>query len=206
MLVSHSHKFIFIKSKKTAGSSLQDYLAKFCKNGIVEKYIPGGHRPAQQTKEMVGEEVWNSYLKILPIRNPWDKMVSWYYWRARKRSVFVKIKRILKGKHPENEANRMSFRDFIVWLDGRGKINLDDPIVLVDGKWPDYFFIRYECLHEDFEKLCKKLSVPFNLDEMPKQKMGIRKKRDYQSLYDDETKEIIRKAYQEEIDLFDYKF
>ncbi len=206
MLVSHSHKFIFIKTKKTAGSSIQDYLAKYCKNGVVEKYIPGGHRPAQSTKEKVGDEIWNSYLKICPVRNPWDKMVSWYFWRSRKRSVFVKIRRILKGRHPENEAHRMSFHDFIVWLDSRGKVNLDDPIALVDGKWPDYFFIRYEHLHEDLEKLCKHLSIPYDKSKLPKEKTGVRKDRGYQNHYDEETKAIVGKYYQDQVDMFGYTF
>lgn len=206
MLVSHSHKFIFIKSKKTAGSSIQDYLAKYCKNGIIEKYIPGGHRPAQSTRDMIGEEIWNNYLKILPVRNPWDKMVSWYFWRARKRSIFVKIKRILQGRHPENEAHRRTFRDFITWLDSRDKLNLDDPIALVDGKWPDYFFIRYEHLHEDFESLCTQLNISYEPDKMPKKKMGVRKEKGYQDRYDNETKEMIRKAYKEEIEMFSYVF
>ncbi|MFY0598810.1 MAG: sulfotransferase family 2 domain-containing protein [Cyclobacteriaceae bacterium] len=206
MLVSHSHKFIFIKTKKTAGSSLQDYLARYCKDGIVEKYIPGGHRPAQSTKEKIGDEIWNDYLKICPIRNPWDKMVSWYFWRSRKRSIFVKIKRILKGKHPENEAYRMSFREFMLYLEGRGKVNLDHKITLVDGEWPDYFYIRYEHMMEDLEKLCQKLDIPFEPDKMPKQKMGVRKVKGYRDRYDKETQEIVRKAYQDELDLFDYKF
>ena len=30
MLISHKHKFIFIKTKKTAGTSLEAYLGKFC--------------------------------------------------------------------------------------------------------------------------------------------------------------------------------
>ncbi|WP_258104790.1 sulfotransferase family protein [Marinoscillum sp. MHG1-6] len=206
MLVSHSHKFIFIKTKKTAGSSIQDYLAKYCKDGIVEKYIPGGHRPAQSTKEKVGDEIWNSYLKICPVRNPWDKMVSWYFWRSRKRSIFVKLKRILQGRHPENEAYRMNFKEFITWLHETNRMNLDHKVALVDGEWPDYFFIRYEHLHEDLKRLCEKLYIPYDESKLPKEKTGVRKKKGYQEFYDEHTRGYVAEAYSDLIEMFGYHF
>lgn len=206
MLVSHSHKFIFIKSKKTAGSSIQDYLAPYCRKGIVEKYIPGGHRTAESTKRKIGDEIWNSYLKICPVRNPWDILVSWYFWRKRPRSIFVKVKRILKGKDPQNEAYRMTFRDFIIFMRDEREVNINRKIIEVNGDWPDYFFIRYEHLHEDMTALCGKLGIPYNPDKLPMLKVGVRKDKSYRDFYDDETREAVAQAFKKDIERFGYQF
>ncbi|MFO7968381.1 MAG: sulfotransferase family 2 domain-containing protein [Archaeoglobaceae archaeon] len=44
MIISHKHKFIFIKTKKTAGTSVESYLAQFCgENDLVapHEYLVG---------------------------------------------------------------------------------------------------------------------------------------------------------------------
>lgn len=206
MLVSHSHKFIFVKSKKTAGSSIQDYLAPYCKDGIVEKHFPGSHRTAASTREKVGEEVWNSYLKICPVRNPWDALVSWYFWRKRDRSVWVKIKRIIQGKHPENNAFRLPFQQYMHMLNKNDGVNINKHIMYIGDEWPDYFHIRYEHLHEDMQTLCDKLNIPFEKDKFPKEKTGVRKEKGYKKFYDDETREMVAKAFSREIERFGYQF
>lgn len=206
MLVSHSHKFILIKSKKTAGSSIQSYLEPYCKDGIVETHFPGSHRTAESTKKKVGDEIWNSYLKICPMRNPWDKMVSWYFWRGRKRSVFVLIKRILQGKHPQNQAYRLSFKGYLKFLKTKGKLNIDLHNIYVDGEFPEYFYIRYEHLHDDMKALCDRLDIPYDPEKMPQKKVGYRDEKGYQQHYDEESRQLVAEAYSREIEKFNYTF
>ena len=206
MLVSHSHKFIFIKTKKTAGSSIQDYLARFCKSGIVEKYIPGGHRSAESTRRKVGDKIWNDYLKICPVRNPWDLTVSYYFWRRRDRSVFHRIKRFLKGKTPRDPSSKMTFREFIFWMKETRELNVNKAVMSVDNEWPDYFFIRFENIKEDLEALSEKLGVPFYPEKLPHLKQSKRKDKKYQTFYDDETREIVRESFAREVEQFGYQF
>ena len=110
MIVSHKYKFIFIKTKKTAGTSLEILLSKFCGDSdiitpiseedeaireqrgyktaqnykvelesgeTVELY---SHASAELIKKAVGEEIWASYYKFCFERNPWEKIISFYYW------------------------------------------------------------------------------------------------------------------------------
>jgi hypothetical protein len=123
MIISHQHKFIFIKTHKTAGSSMEMALAPLCgphdvitpmesnaqseiPRNFHEDHILGRlysrsrlarkcidrhspllgawyyeHMPATRVRELIGEEVWNSYHKFCIERNPWDKVVSYYNWK-----------------------------------------------------------------------------------------------------------------------------
>ena len=207
MLVSHDYKFIYIKSKKTASTSIQDYLEPYCRNGIVKRRAPHSHLSATKVKALVGDEIWNSYLKITPIRNPWDKMVSLYFWRRnRKRPWYLRIRLYFKWGTFRNPAETYSFKDFIELLESKKATNVDKRILLVDGQMPDYYFVRFEHLHEDLETLCGKLGIPYESDKLPKKKVGLREKRDYKQLYDDKTKKIVEDAYPWETHEFGYTF
>jgi len=123
MIVSHRHRFIFVKTHKTAGSSLEVALARECGDGDIvshmEDNIASGlprnygptsalgpiynrhkllrkllsrhspllgafyyeHMAASRIRELVGEDVWNSYFTFCFERNPWDKVVSYYLWK-----------------------------------------------------------------------------------------------------------------------------
>ena len=88
-LVSHRHKFIYTKTAKTGGTSVESYFERFCMPGnewtlsqareehVSEFGIVGfrgakrpanctwwNHMPASLIREAVGEEVWETYYKF----------------------------------------------------------------------------------------------------------------------------------------------
>jgi len=205
MLVSHSHQFILVKTKKTAGSSIQSYLKEYCKDGIVEELF-GSHRSAESIIDLVGRDVWDRYVKICPMRNPWDQMVSWYVWERREFSLYRKIQHFLQGKGWTQVARRVPFNEYVIMREEANKVNLNANKIFVDGELPDYLYVRYEHLNEDMQKLCDVIKVPFDESEFPHKKGGVRKKRTYQEFYNDRTKQIIAKAYSVEIEKFGYEF
>ena len=205
MLVSHSHKFIFVKTKKTAGTSIQSFLAPYCKNGVVEERF-GSHRGSNRIIDLIGERTWNSYLKICPVRNPWDLMVSWYLWERRELSTYRKIQRVLQGKDVDCLARKVSFQDYMIHKEGISKVNINKHKILVDGQLPDYFYVRYEYLMDDMSALCGRLNIAFEPSEFPHLKKGSRSGRSYQEFYNERTKQIVQEAYKEEIGRFAYKF
>lgn len=206
MLVSHDHQFIYIKPKKVAGSSIQAYLARYCEDGINYHRDPKSHMRAQHVKKLVGDDVWNTYLKITSVRNPWDKTVSLYFWRKRKRPLYVHLRRILRGWPWYGPAHRNNFKDFVKLMYEQGTLNEDKNITNIDGQLPDYYFIRFEHMHEDMEKLCHKMGVSYSADDMPQKKVGHRKSNSYKEHYDEETIEYVRKAYETEIERFGYTY
>lgn len=102
MLVSHKYKFIFVKTTKTAGTSIEADLEKIAgDDAIVTPIIPPlpGHKPrnyqrkvlgipigakyrnhmrAEAMRPLLGEDVFNSYCKFCVEREPVDKCISHY--------------------------------------------------------------------------------------------------------------------------------
>lgn len=109
MIISHTHKFIFIKSLKTAGTSIEAALSGHCGgNDVVvpindyaynrdekgqfvhrgmnadELYRKiGQHVDAATIRARVPEEIWNGYFKFSITRNPWDRALSYFFWDRR---------------------------------------------------------------------------------------------------------------------------
>lgn len=202
MLVSHTYKFIYIKTHKTASTSIQFFLTPFCQDGIVDSK-KNRHRTAASALEIVGKEVWDTYTKVCAVRNPWDKMVSRYHWRKRNRGLFYSLKRILRGLHPLQEERRFSFEE---WILDKGPFNIDEATMYLDGNLPDYFFIRYESLREDLKRLCDQLGMRCNLENLPNEKSGFRKSTSYREYYTQETRDIVAEGYRTEIEKFGYEF
>jgi hypothetical protein len=120
VIVSHSRKFVFLKSTKVAGSTVQSILALICgpRDIITQssrdreipelqsvvagnyrvpftwapKIVLGSvlnghglprfreHETAKRVHKLMPARLWNSYTKIVVMRNPFDRMVSWYFW------------------------------------------------------------------------------------------------------------------------------
>ena len=217
MLVSHKHKFIYIKSIKTAGTSTEIFLEPYCVTNVLESHgremiqtnegIIGtrmnqhlaeisefyNHMPPYKIKNSIGEETFNSYTKIINIRNPFDMMVSHYYF---------------KPTFDLYSNSEMSFEDYLL------KTNVVEDL---SKKYRDLMYIedefivdeivRFENLEEDIFKLLDKLELP-----SPKRELGEYKKnkrrpdKDWKKMYSNETKDLVEKHFKFYMDLFNYSF
>ncbi|MFT6906957.1 MAG: hypothetical protein ACJAS1_003630 [Oleiphilaceae bacterium] len=219
MLVSHRKKFIFIKTAKTAGTSVEVFFEKYCfpegewvlshrreeyvnsDTGIVgfrgngkgdEKFY--NHMPARKLYDELGDDIWEQYFKFSTIRNPFDKMVSAYFHfeKYQNRDKYLS----------DNLTDVKRFQD---WVKGGGKI-LDKDIYMINGKVAVDHFIRYEHLKDDIEEVCKKLNLDYDLDDLPNLKAEHRDRSlPYRSFYDSETEKLVRELYDFEIEYFGYE-
>jgi len=115
MLVSHRYKFIYTKTVKTAGTSVESYFEPYCMkegewsfahsrdeytsetgiigyrgNQIPDDCVYYNHMPAQKIKNLLGEDIWNSYFKFCVVRNPFSKAASYYYFEEEKSYLLAK--------------------------------------------------------------------------------------------------------------------
>ncbi|GGW86576.1 sulfotransferase family 2 domain-containing protein [Alteromonas halophila] len=225
MIISHKHKFIFIKTVKTAGTSVEIALSKHCGpddiitpiskddeakrqelgyRGAQNYRIPFSkykkidwlkfaydrerrkfynHIGASEVMQYIEPDIWDSYYKFSFERNPWDKVVSWYYWRYKSEprpsiSEFVH----------SSEANII--RGFELYT------HLSEMAV-------DQVFF-FENINEEMDKIREKLNLSEPLS-LPFAKGGHRKdKRSYSDILSDQDKAKIAKVYAREIAHFNY--
>ena len=233
MIISHSHRFIFIKSFKTAGTSVEAALSNYCSgNDIVtplndyrhnrdengefihkamnaEEFIQLNlpnlqHADALTIKGKVSPEVWDNYFKFSITRNPWDMAVSNFFWERRRDPALKPKKRFFHYLGlPFNEL--LQLRKLFSEDVKRAKWPNNDSFYIIDGQCCVDFVIRYERLYEDFNEVCKKAGLPHIT--LPRLKAGIRQKRyHYSNFYDDESKSIISEHFKNDIRLFGYVF
>jgi hypothetical protein len=211
MIISHKHEFILIKPRKVAGSSLVVALGKHCGNQDIVSKILGvddhqrrnssglcEHMTPISIKEFVGDDIWSSYFKIVPIRNPWDAVVSFFYWN--KRNEVLANNQIIDCKFMDE------FKKFV--LHGRKKPLANDlRFWTIDGLPFADFVIRFESLQDDFDLLCDTINLPPSI--LPKVKSAFRPDDvHYSFLYNCEEKLIakIGTMFEDFNVMFGYRF
>ena len=100
-IVSHSHKFIFVCPRKVASTSVGIALSHSCSEDDVIIGDDAGlssrnavalpartkHILPGRIREDVGAKIWDDYFKFTVVRNPWDLLVSYIYFKFGPRPV-----------------------------------------------------------------------------------------------------------------------
>ena len=101
------------------------------------------HIPAYLVKQRLGDNIWNTYTKIAIIRNPFDYMVSSFFWE-------------MKTKKKKTD---LSFEEYV--LKRKDKIKANEKIYKINNENIIDYKIRYDNLQTDilnFESKCPTLS------------------------------------------------
>lgn len=226
MIISHTHKFIFVKSEKTGGTSVEAALSNICHGRDIvtplgdypfnrdedgewvhKSLNPDGfkqHDDAITIKSQLPADVWDSYYKFSITRNPWDKVVSDFFWQYRQHDFDQPIRRFyhfIGYPYDELKPIRKMFKNFV--KGGQWKTN-DRFYIINDELCVDYI-IRYEHLTEGLREVCKRVGLPEL--RLPHLKSGMRKRGHHYSVYyDEETRAIVSERHQHDIRLFGYIF
>ena len=216
VLISHRYKFIYLKNFKVAGSSVESFFGQYCidlseKYSFEDKYNENiseygilssrmnntpssnvkwyNHMSALQVKDNIGGEMFNNYFKFCVVRNPYDLMVSAYFWRLHHRDFNGAFNEFIK--HFSHTINTDNTRRIFI-----------NNVPICD------YYIRYESLLDDIKNVCEKIGIKdYNLNDLPNHKSGIRPKGlSYRDYYDEETRLIVYNLFKKEFELFAYEF
>ncbi len=181
-------KFIFIHINRTGGSSIEKAL------GLPLRQ----HKTASEKLAYMGLRRWDKKFKFAFVRNPWDKVVSHYHHRLNTNQSgladnpinFNQWVKLAYGEQaPEYYDYPEMFTPQIKWISNTsGNIIVD-------------FIGRFENLEGDFKKICQEIGRNIELPHIHKSKH-----KEYQYYYSDQTREIIRAWFKEDIRIFDYDF
>lgn len=214
MIVCHEHRFIFMKTLKTAGTSVEIELSRVCGPGDTITPLPAedevlrvqrGGRPGQnyespplvervhehirasKVRRIIGRELWDGYYKFAIERNPWDAVVSLFYWMRRSGKV-GSFEQFLTMPNIEQLASR-NYQAYHL----KGEVAVDR-------------VLRFEQLTDDLAEVWRHLSLPGE-PALPRAKAGARPRgSDYRELYDDLSADRVRRTFARQIEELGYTF
>lgn len=207
MICSHRHRFVFVKTRKTAGTSLEIALSRHCgPDDIVTRISPadeelraaaGGvppqnddttpgsyaHMGARRVIEVIGRETWDDYFTFAVERNPFDVVASSWRYSARK-PTFTK-----------------TFAEFVRTPRRLDRLALNERLYRAGGTVVVDRVYRYEELPAAVADISQRLGLDLDL---PHAKQGSGPH--YRELYGPGDAEIVARRFSRTIREFGYEF
>jgi hypothetical protein len=204
VLISDRYSFVFIHIQKTAGSSLRQALLSV----DPEAWELGGKHAGIRESTDLPED----YRVFTFVRNPWERLVSWYEMvlaKGKNRTVHK-----IKSKFYRMVLERApTFDDFIFHctdeIQERGMIksilrNQIEYLVDLDGNLCTDFIGRFENLAEDTRIILAEFGIYF-LPPVPHIKQS-RNYGDWREYYNNTTRQIVAERFARDIEVFGYAF
>jgi sulfotransferase famil protein len=237
-MLCHQYRCLFVHIPKTAGQSIEAYFMHqlglpetqrdallLSKNSDPQlgpprlshlkacEYLSAGH---------ISPEQFQAYYKFSFVRNPWDRLVSFYKYRG--------------------HAHRYDFKTFVFkhmpkpgWTNDYCHVTPQYDFLYEDGRCLVDFVGKFESLQADFDKVCLALDLPVGklphvnkslqqhsvlavLRGEPRKilrnlKRIVRRGRSakntfahYSEYYDAETRDFVAELYRQDIQAFGYSF
>ena len=157
------------------------------------------HRDAKELIEIVGAENWRNSYKFTFVRNPWDRMYSWYKYKVSINHHQMKTKPIDFNTWVEAICERQSlpyyhskkmYQPQFDWLSADGyDISVD-------------FIGKFEDFQDDFNKVARKLNISESLPHYNQSK----DKNEYRTVYAKKSIRLVNDFYKKDIDYWNYEF
>jgi len=195
-MISHNKRFLFTHINKCGGTSVARVLMPFLETPMTENVHHHAKSEMQSCKDHP-----QTYYKFTVVRNPWDRVVSNYFYNKNRKQTGV-----------YQQLNSIPFEGFIE--------QYCMPVPRNSREFPDLFFgqcynwitdhegsvlvdevFKLENLDKEWYYLCHRLGVCAKLPHENKSAH-----RDYREYYTDETAEIVGELFQDDIEAFNYGF
>jgi Sulfotransferase family len=200
-MISFQKRFLFVHIPKTAGNSIQSVLRDYSEDELValrkeqdgierfglrnRNYKLKKHSTLSEYYDALGDEQFRGLYKFTCVRNPWDRMVSYYFTPTQTPEAWN------WKKFRETISKATSVPDYL-----RLDNDNSDPFANVDC------IMRFENLANDFRGVCSAIGI--SPPTLPQYNRSTRDH--YSKYYDDELRELVRTRFGPEIDRFGYRF
>jgi hypothetical protein len=240
MLISHRRRFIFTKTIKTAGTSIEAYFEPWClpEGGVAaadetpqrvsDAGIVGArgslpvwplrprwynHMPAARIRRLIGRDIWDGYFKFTIVRNPFDRLVSAFYFLSAIAHPgggsnpvlwLLRSERRIPQPPRRGRDDLETVRLFREWLPSSGWVH-DRHAYCIDGEVCVDAFIRYENLQAGLAEMCERVGVPFEPQRLQRFKSQYRSRHiPVRDFYDAAATAWVQRHYDWEISRFGY--
>lgn len=214
MLLSYRKKFIFVHIFKTAGTSVMDVFlpdsrfidrlvyGKYSRffflvlnrvlniSDLGNKYYTGFHKHATAQDISLGFDLYKDYYVFVFVRNPYDLMVSLYFYIRQSKS------------HKYNSvAISMSFPDFVEWYVNKSPYRQVD-FVYANNVCLVNYIAKFENLSEELSYICDKLNISFS--GLGHKNRSKDKSKKIMAYYDDSSLRLVNEYYSDDFEKFGY--
>ena len=150
--------------------------------------------PLARSMQAAFPRQWDSYFKFCIVRNPYDRVVSDYFWRIR------------------SSRSPPSFSHYVAAL-GSGD-RLDGIVPLRHDNWEMYTIddriavdriARFETLLEDLRNVVAETGISWD-GWLPRSKQRAGGRTEYRDMYSARDAAIVGRVYEKEIEQFGYRF
>ncbi|WP_108482586.1 sulfotransferase family 2 domain-containing protein [Oceaniglobus ichthyenteri] len=214
MIISPGRRFVFVHVPKTGGTSLTLALeARAMKDDILIGDTPKAQRRRKRLKGLqargrlwkhatladiegvLPQETLEAMQVVTLVRNPWDRMVSYYHWLrdqtfdhpATALAKTLNFADFLRHDHTQRSFSAEHFGHYVTGSDGAERPAL---------------FIRLEHLAQDLRPFEAHLGFSF---DMPHYNSS-RRPGGYRALYDSDTRDLLGRMCARDIARFGYRF
>ena len=213
-LVSHQHGFIYLKTEKTGGTSVEMALQTLCtppgtkvthrgpalvsRTGVVgargarhtagQRFGWTSHMPAWKLALRLGPRRWSRYVKVASLRNPFDKAVSWYWYMAQKQGL-------------DTRDPVAGFRGFLRDKEEAGyfrsRIDIDWRVTHIANRPVIDEYLRLEQIETDLAALYARLGIDGPVPVLPRAKTQSRKADalPVQAYFDRDTTDLLHRNW-----------
>ncbi len=142
---------------------------------------------SKRYKKRVTKKEFENYFKFAVVRNPWDRVYSWYKNVLRDKKHGIPQCSLISFL--TKYSNNWALRPQLFWIED------------FDGSIPLDKVVKFENLKEEMEEVLLALNIENK--NLPKELVHSEEKK-YADKYNKETYKIVEKRYKKEIEMFGY--